>query len=127
MNKLFATLNSRVLNVHLYSQRLQDGLVAIFRLNDDQRTSLSFVLDTILIQSLTKDQSQAIQSNAIRFAKTNWNEGPKNLFFCCFFNLRTEKVDFGNIAEDHTGLQPMDQNEWIDDQTWEVDPVLINP
>ncbi len=122
---LFKSLNSKIVTVQQYAQRLQDGIVKIFKLNADQTTSLSFALDNMLIQSLPKAQSQALQSEAFRFARTNWDTGPKNLFFCCYFNPRTEKVDFADIAEDRTVLEPMDQYEWIDNKEWEVDPSLI--
>jgi hypothetical protein len=125
IDNLFSSLSSKVVNVHQYSQRVQDGLVKMLNLNKDQAISLSFVLDRILIESLPADERKAIQSEAVRFAKTNWNTGPKNLFFCCFFNPRTEKLDFGNIAEDHTALQPMDQYEWVDNKEWEVNPVKV--
>ncbi len=126
MEVLFKSLSSKeTISVQQFAQRSQDGLVSLFKLNADQSQQLSLALDALLLQSLPKAQSEAIQKAAVRFAKTNWDEGPKNLFFCCFFNPRTQKTDFGRIAEDKTGLEPMDQYEWVDNQQWEVDPVLI--
>jgi hypothetical protein len=122
IDTLFSTLGSRGMSIHQYAQRLQDGLVKVFQLKAQQSAELSYALDGMLIQSLPADDRQAIQLDAVRFAKTNWDSGPKNLYFCCYFNPRTEKVDFANIAEDHTALTPMDQLEWIDEQDWGVDP-----
>jgi hypothetical protein len=126
VDQLFSTLNTRYgVTVQQYSQRVHDGLVKIFRFNKDHSIAFSLAFDQTLIRSLPQDQRKAIESQAVRFAKTNWNRGPENLFFCCFFNPRTEKVDFADIAENHTGLEPMDQFEWIDDLDWEVDPVAV--
>ncbi len=125
MDKLFERLNSKVITVQQYAERSQDGLSSIFHLKEDQKKAMSIALDGMLLQALPRQQLGAIQQESVRFAKTNWDSGVKNLFFCCFFNPRTELVDFGTIAEDKTGLQPMDQWEWIDNQQWEMDPVLI--
>ncbi|MBS0604698.1 MAG: hypothetical protein JSS60_06650 [Verrucomicrobia bacterium] len=125
MDNLFKSLNSKVMTVQQFAQRAQDGMVGLFRLNADQTHAISLAFDAILLQSLPAAQSRALQQESVRFAKTNWDSGPKNIFFCCFFNPRTEKVDFGSINEDRTGLQPMDQFEWIDNLQWEVDPSRV--
>ena len=125
MNDLFSNLNANVMTVHHYAERLQDGLIKLFKSNKEQQAAWSLALDRMLIRSLPAADAKVIQDQAVRFAKTNWDSGPRNLYFCCFFNPRTQKVDFGSIAENHTSLEPMDQNEWIDQKQWEVDPDKI--
>lgn len=122
VDNLFKTLDDKEVTVQQYAERAYNGLTSIFKLDAKQSQEMSFALDKILLKKLPKHQKQAIYQTAVRFAKTNWNEGPKNLYFCCFFNPRTQKVDFGSIDEDRTHLQPMDQFKWVDKQEWEVDP-----
>ncbi len=120
---LFTGLNARFIKTAQYAQRLQDGLGKIFDFQGDQLASFSRALDRIFIQSLPRGQLQTIQSGAVRFAKVNLDSGDESVYYCCFFNPRTEKVDFGTI--DHTELQPMDQRQWVDYQQWEVDPFIV--
>ncbi|MGC2594862.1 MAG: hypothetical protein WA347_01100 [Rhabdochlamydiaceae bacterium] len=120
---LFTGLNARFIKTAQYAQRLQDGLGKIFDFQGDELASFSRALDRMFLQSLPRGQLQTIQSGAVRFAKVNLDSGDESVYYCCFFNPRTEKVDFGTI--DHTELQPMDQRQWVDYQQWEVDPFIV--
>ncbi len=113
MEILFSTLHSRVITVQQFAQRCQDGLFHIFNLRPEQASAL----DALLLQSLPAAQLRAIQQKAVPFAKRELNIDSEDVFICCFFNPRTEKVDFGSIAESNTGLQSMDQFEWLDVMT----------
>lgn len=125
LQKLFGSLNAKM-TVNTFAKKGHDGVLHLFpQLNDDQKTEISLLLDGMLLQSLPADQTDVLQKSAVRFAKTNWDTGPDNLYFCCYFSPRTQQLAFGSIAEDQTGLQPMNEKEWIDGQQWEVDPLTV--
>ncbi len=110
MEILFSTLHSRVITVQQFAQRSQDGLFHIFNLRPEQASAL----DALLLQSLPAAQLRAIQQRTVPFALRELNMDSEDVYICCFFNPRTEKVDYGSIAENKTGLQPMDQFEWLE-------------
>ncbi|MBX9744920.1 MAG: hypothetical protein K2X08_06905, partial [Chlamydiales bacterium] len=82
---------------------------------------VAVALDALLIESLSANDQAILNQSAIRFAFTNWNQGTKDIYFCAYFNPRTELIAFGSILEDKTNLQPMDEIQWVNHQTWDVD------
>lgn len=109
------------LSVHEYSQKLLDGINALLKSDENQAYQVALVLDGLLLQSLPEKDQAVLEQSAIRFAFTNWNEGTNDIYFCAFFNPRTQKVGFGTIFENKTNLQPMDENAWVNNQQWDVD------
>lgn len=109
------------LSVQVYSQKLLNGINSMLNSDSDQAHRVANALDAVLLQSLPAKDQTILQQSAIRFAFTNWNEGLKDIYFCAFFNPRTEQVAFGTILEDKTNLQPMDETEWVNNQQWDVD------
>lgn len=118
---LLRKLSVKPITVKDYAGGLLNGINRLLGSNATQAQQVAVALDAVLIESLPVNDQTLINHSAIRFAFTNWNEGTKNIYFCAYFNPRTELVGFGNILEDKTNLQPMDETEWVNHQTWDVD------
>lgn len=116
-------MNPAQMTVQNYSSSFFKMLVSMFRLPDSNAKALSVSFDSIFLRCLPPSMVQGLAQKAIRFAKTNWDDGDKNLYFCMFFNPRTAALSFGTIAEDRTELDIMSEYEWVDQQEWEVVPV----
>jgi hypothetical protein len=119
-DRLTKTLFTSRLSVQEYAQKLLDGINTLLRSDADQAHRIALALDGVVLQSLPAKDQAMLQDSAIRFAFTNWNQGTDNIYFCAFFNPRTRKVGFGTILEDKTNLQPMDEDEWVNNQQWDV-------
>lgn len=118
---LVAQLSEKNLTIQKYAQQLLEGILSLLVLDASQANQLAIYLDSVLLQVLPENDLRMIQLSSIRFAFTNWNEGSKNIYFCGYFNPRTAQVGFGNIEEDKTNLQPMDELAWINSLQWDVD------
>ena len=108
-------------SVQSYAQNLLDGINNYLGSDANQANEVAIALDTFLLQSLPAQDLAQIQQSTIRFAFTNWNDGTKDIYFCAYFNPRTEQVGFGSIDEDKTNLRPMDEQAWVNNQQWDVD------
>lgn len=122
--QLCNTLASKHLSVYSYAQKLLNGIIGIYRLDPNQ-AALAF--DSLLIQALPPNERAILEKSAIRFANTNWVEDGKDIYFCAFFNPRTELIGFGSIFEDKTNLTPMDESSWVNQQQWDVDLMPYAP
>lgn len=125
LHTLAASLSNQKLNVTVFAQKLLQGLQRIY--SSDDPNQLAVALDGALIQSLPADQQTILQRSAVRFALTNWNEGIEDIYFCAFFNPRTQSISFGNMLEDKTQLTPMDETAWVNQQQWDVDLTPFAP
>ena len=123
---MVANLGSN-LTVQQFAQGLVDGVNNLLNSDSNQANQVAIVTDAILLQSLPAADQSTLQTGAIRFAFTNWNDGPKDIYFCAFFNPRTQKVAFGTIDEDKTKLQPMDEVAWVNNQQWDIDLTPLAP
>ncbi|HSW86257.1 MAG TPA: hypothetical protein VLG49_02020, partial [Rhabdochlamydiaceae bacterium] len=119
--QLTSSLLGRSLTVQQYAQGLVDGINNLLGSDDGQASRVALALDATLLQVLPPQDSSMLQKTAIRFAFTNWNDETKDIYFCAYFNPRTQQVAFATIDEDKTNLQPMDEAEWINHQQWDVD------
>jgi len=119
--QLVQTLNRRNLSVRGYSSGLLNGINQLLGSDQNQAHQIALTVDAILLQSLPANATAILDKSAIRFAFTNWNDGTKDIYFCAFFNPRTEQVGFGTIFEDKTSLQPMDEDAWVNNQPWDID------
>ena len=118
-----AQANQQQLSVHDYAVSLLATLVSDLQADDNTAKQIAIVFDSILMQSLPTAASQQLTKNTLGFALTNWNQGDENLYFCVFFNPRTSKLSFGAVTEDKSQLIVMDENQWVDQKTWEVVPI----
>jgi hypothetical protein len=118
---LTATLAGQSLTVQQYAQKLLEGINNLLGSNSSQANEVALALDATLVQVLPPQDSNMLQKTAIRFAFTNWNDGTKDIYFCAYFNPRTEQVSFAYMDEDKTNLQPMDETQWVNQQQWDVD------
>lgn len=121
---LVKQMSGKSLTVQKFAQGIVDGVNSLLNSNAFQASEVALLVDYLLLQVLPVNDLNIIQSSAIRFAFTNWNDGSKNIYFCTYFNLRTAQVGFGSIDEDKSSLQPMDEAAWINNQQWDVD---LNP
>jgi hypothetical protein len=119
--RLVQGLSKQTLTVKDYSTNLLNGINKLLGSNQNQAHEVALVLDALLLQALPANASAILSQSAIRFAFTNWNQGTKDIYFCAFFNPRTEQIGFGTIFEDKTNLQPMDEDAWVNHQPWDVD------
>lgn len=119
--QLVQSLAKQNLNVQSYAKKLLNGINKLLGSDQNQASEIALMLDAVLIENLPANSQAIITKSAIRFAFTNWNQGTKNIYFCAFFNPRTEQVSFGSILEDKTNLQPMDESAWVNHQQWDVD------
>lgn len=108
-------------SVRDFANRFLNGVNNLLNSDQNQARQVALVLDGLLLQSLPANDRAILSRSAIRFAFTNWNVGTKDIYFCAFFNPRTEQVGFGTIFEDKTNLQPMDEDAWVNNQEWDVD------
>ncbi len=120
-NSLVANLSSQKLTLQQYAANFLAGLTSLLHANRDVANQLSVLFDAALLQSLSDSDAAALGKSAVRFAFTNWNIGTTDLYFCGYFNPRTMQIGFGTIGEDKKGLQPMDEDAWVNHQTWGVD------
>lgn len=115
------------LSVQAYSQKLLTGINHLLGSDANQSQMVANALDAMLLECLPAADQAILEQSAIRFAFTNWNEGLKDIYFCAYFNPRTEKIAFGTIFEDKTNLQPMDEGSWVNNQQWDVDLTPLAP
>jgi hypothetical protein len=118
--QLISNLATQKLNVSTYAQKLLKGINKLLQPTKERANQIALALDQLLIESLSPNAQAILSNSAIRFAFTNWNEGTKDIYFCAFFNPRTEKISFGSLFEDKTNLHPMDENEWVNNLEWDV-------
>ncbi len=123
VSSVVSKFNQQSLSIQAYATNFLSTIDQIFRLAGSQANEVSVPFDALFLQSLPSATQKQLSQTAIRFAKTNWNEGDKNLYFCTFFNPRTATLGFGTIAEDLTELNVMDEYQWVDQQEWDVAPV----
>jgi hypothetical protein len=117
LNTFFNQLNAKKhFNTQQYAQHMLDGLIKQLKLNHVQSYFVSMVLDGYLLQSLPEAQRGKLNQDAVRFAQS------EDLYFYCYFNPRTQKVDFGRMKEGNRDLMPLDEDEWVDNQSWEIVP-----
>lgn len=69
-----------------------------------------------------------LAKSAVHFADTNWGGKLANVLqdvhFCFIFNPWSEKIEMWEIYDDSTGLYPLNQHDWITNQTWEIYPSM---
>lgn len=110
------------LTVQQYAQALVDGINKYLGSNADQASEVGTLVDVTLLQVLPTADAATLEQTAIKFAFTNWNDGVKDIYFCGYFNPRTQTIGFGTIDEDKTNLQPMQNADaWVTNQQWDVD------
>lgn len=124
---LINQLASSKLSVQAYSQRLLTGINHLLGSDANQSQMVANALDAMLLESLPPKDQAILEQSAIRFAFTNWNQGLRDIYFCAYFNPRTEQIAFGTIFEDKTNLQPMDEGSWVNNQQWDVDLTPLAP
>lgn len=110
-------------SIHGFIDLFFSGFKQMFRLNARQSYLLSLIVDDLFSRSLVGEVRESFLQLATRFAKTNWNAGDKNIYFCAYFNLRTLELSFGEISEDKALFRPMDEEDWVVRQEWAADPV----
>lgn len=126
-NELVKTIGRNTLSIQTYAQKLLNGIYKLIPFNAAQKEEVAIILDAVLIESLTDAHRLLLGNSAVSFAFTNWNDGPKNIYFCAYLNPRTGRLSFGSILEDKTGLSPMDEREWVNNQWWDVNLNPISP
>lgn len=115
------------MSVKDYANGLLQGINHLLGADAALAEEVAVALDSVLIESLSANDQALLNRSAVRFAFTNWNQGTKNIYFCAYFNPRTELIGFGSIFKDKTNLQPMDETQWINGQTWDVDLTPFAP
>lgn len=120
-------LGALPLTIQRYSQRLLSGIEQLVQLNAAQTAQLELILDAQLIQALSSGDRAILENASLKFAFTNWNDGTKDIYFCAYFNPRTLQLSFALIDEDKTGLYPMNETEWVNNQQWTVDITGSDP
>lgn len=124
--RMVAKLNAKPMSTQTYAQGLVDGINRLIG-DDSQAGQVAIIVDSVLLQVLPLQDFNMLEKTSIRFAFTNWNDGTKDIYFCAFFNPRTQKVSFGSIDEDKSNLQPMDEQAWVNEQQWDVDLRPVAP
>ncbi len=124
---LVQNLNQKTLSVKDYANQLLIGINQLLGSDQNQAYQAALAIDGILIQSLSANDQAVLDQSAVRFAFTNWNEGTDDIYFCAYFNPRTEQIGFGSMMENKSNLQPMDENAWVNNQQWDVDLMPVAP
>jgi hypothetical protein len=125
--KMVEKLPTKKVSLQVYAQKFLNSINQLLKSDEKQAREVALALDAVILQSLPPNAQAIISQSAIRFAFTNWNQGTKDIYFCAYFNPRTEQVGFGTIFEDKTNLQPMDENAWVNNQQWDVDLTPFAP
>lgn len=123
-NSLVASLAMKPMSTQQYAQSLVAGVNKLIG-DPSQAGQTALIVDSALLQVLPLQDLNMLEKTAIRFAFTNWNDGTKDIYFCAFFNPRTQQVGFASIDEDKTNLQPMDEQAWVNMQQWDVDLTAV--
>lgn len=123
-NQLVQNLLKKKLSLSDFATQFVKGVNHLIGSNATQAKEVTLIVDTLLLQNLPANDQAILSQSAVRFALTNWNQGTEEIYFCGYFNPRTELVAFGTILEDKTNLQPMDEDPWVNHQEWDVD---LNP
>jgi len=118
---LTASLSARPASIQKYAQDLADGVNGLLKSDQAQRRRVELAVDAALLKALSSQDRSLLEHTAVLFANTNWNDETKDIYFCAYFNPRTQQVAFGCIDEDKHNLSPMDENEWVNQQQWDVD------
>lgn len=118
----FATaLDTQSLSLSQYAQTLLSGLKGLFPPSSQVEQQLTLIVDRALLKAIPFLQSKALQEQAMRFANTHWQEGIKEIYFCIYFNPRTQKLSLATIHEDKTELNPASELDWIQGVRWDTD------
>ncbi|HSW87497.1 MAG TPA: hypothetical protein VLG49_08380 [Rhabdochlamydiaceae bacterium] len=110
--------SKKILSVDAYAQSMLNCLNHLLQPSPYQAGKLSLAIDGILIHSLPKKVSAKLHSMAFRFAKSEWNDD-----FCVYFNSRTKELGFARMNENQTNLQPIDEYDWIENESWTIIPL----
>lgn len=121
LETLAQNLAKQKLSVQACAQKLLDGLNQLFHNDPNQ---MAIAVDIALLQALPSIDQALLARSAVRFAFTNWNDGTEDIYFCAFFNPRTQQIAFGSIDEDRSNLSPMSEADWVNGQEWDVDMTL---
>lgn len=124
---LAESLSEQQSNIGDYAQNFLTGIINLLNLNQSDAEEMALIFDTALWAALPVNDRAVLEQTAIRFALANWNDGTKDIYFCGYFNPRTQAIGFGTIDEDKTNLGPMDETGWVNNQQWDADLRVIAP
>jgi hypothetical protein len=124
---LVQNLLQHSLSVKDFAASLLTGINNLLGSNAEEAHKVTLVLDAALLQNISLNDKAILCQSAVRFAFTNWNEGTDDIYFCAYFNPRTEQVGFGTIFENKSNLQPMDEDAWVNHRQWDVDLMPAAP
>ncbi len=113
--------NRKQLSLSVFASGMFNALCGLFKANAQQKAQLSLVMDQILLGSIPDSYLKQISESSVRIAMTNWNDSDEDIYFCIYYNPRTQSLSFASINEDRSNLRPMDETEWVDYQQWEAD------
>ena len=74
---------------------------------------VGFLVDSTLMQNLPDAMIKPIVQNSVRLSLIGSERGSKDIYFCVYYNVRTQSLSFGTIDKDRTKLQPMNEREWL--------------
>lgn len=129
-DRAIQSLNARNSTVNTFARQLTSLILSISPRKDKaivsyiQSNLTKLYLDNVLPNSAVK----IITSSAARIADTNWvAEGVRHIYFACFFDPVSNTLQLGTLDEDGTGLNPLDQDEWVTYVPWEMYGVKLTP
>lgn len=90
-----------------------------FSINQKQKATYPQIFDMAFYQYLPETQKKLIESSAVHFADTNWNEGIHDIHFCFAVNPGTGQLAIWESYDDGSHMVLLDQKFWLMNQTWE--------
>lgn len=80
----------------------------------------------LLATHLPKGTVDEMQKLVVPFADSNWTDDGHSIYFCFYPDPIAKQLRFGMVYDDGTNLQPMDQDEWVNNQEWDLTNTAIN-
>lgn len=78
------------------------------------------ILDTLLISRMTRRARNKILSNSIAIADSNWASDSQDIYFYCFLNPFTKKIELWKMGHDFSNPSALNPDIWIQKQPWEI-------
>lgn len=107
-------------NYQTYRQEYMQILACSHRWSQEELHILAQTLDQLLFQTLDPHRKSLLIQNSVTFADTNWSLNKNDLHFAFIVNPGTGEIEMWQTDSKHLSFTPLNQNEWVIGQSWEI-------